>query len=614
MGYLAAKTETIEIGSAILNIYSRTPGALLQTAAGLDNVSGGRAILGLGASGPQVIEGFHGVPYSKPLGRTAEVIDIVRRGLKREPLDNDGIFKLPLSKEDGAVTGLGKPLKILTRPERDTIPIYIAALGPKSVEQAAEIADGWIPHLFHPEKAHLVWGDALEAGTAKRSADLAPARDQRRRHGRHRRGPGDEGAAGLRAPDLRALRRRHGRPGQELLQRRRLLLRLREGGRGDPGPLPRRARRRRRRRSSRPSGWRRPTSSAPRPTSRSGSPPSARPASPTSRSHRRPTTRPPPSRRSRNGSPDPRGPATAAGPSPPLRQPRRIRPSTPTGRRRDPRPDRAPRVPVGLLARDRDRLHARLRRAVDRPAAAPDRRVRATTASSATTTRSSSARRPPSTGIDSERGHAAVRRLNRIHGHYDIPNDELAYVLATTIVGPVRWISRYGWRPLDPHELVAITRVTTRFGELMGIKDLPDDVRRLPGSCSSDYEREHFAPTPAGHAVAEATIAIGSSVVPCAAPPAGPAGLDRDDGRAAADRARDARAARLARPRWSDGGLRARGFGCCASRRRGATPYRHRATTYPGGHRLSDLGPLSMLDALNAPAHSGPTLPRSTHA
>jgi F420-dependent oxidoreductase-like protein len=174
MGYLAAKTETIEIGSAILNIYSRTPGALLQTAAGLDNVSGGRAILGLGASGPQVIEGFHGVPYSKPLARTAEVIDIIRRGLKREPLTADGVFHLPLSKEDGAVTGLGKSLKLLTRPERDTIPIYIAALGPKSVEQAAEIADGWIPHLFHPEKAHLVWGDALAAGAAKRSADLAP--------------------------------------------------------------------------------------------------------------------------------------------------------------------------------------------------------------------------------------------------------------------------------------------------------------------------------------------------------------------------------------------------------------------------------------------------------
>jgi F420-dependent oxidoreductase-like protein len=174
MGYLAAKTETVQIGSAILNIYSRTPGTLLQTAAGLDNVSGGRAVLGLGASGPQVIEGWHGVPYSKPLARTAEIIDLVRRGLKREKLTSDGVFKLPLSKEDGAVTGLGKPLKILTHPERDTIPIWIAALGPKSVEQAATIADGWIPHLFHPEKSHLVWGDALEAGRAQRSPDLAP--------------------------------------------------------------------------------------------------------------------------------------------------------------------------------------------------------------------------------------------------------------------------------------------------------------------------------------------------------------------------------------------------------------------------------------------------------
>jgi len=174
MGYLAAKTETVEIGSAILNIYSRTPGTILQTAAGLDNVSGGRAVLGLGASGPQVIEGWHGVPYSKPLGRTAEIIDLVRRGLKREKLTSDGVFKLPLSKEDGGVTGLGKPLKILTHPERETIPIWIAALGPKSVEQAATIADGWLPHLFHPEKSHLVWGAALEAGRAQRQADLGP--------------------------------------------------------------------------------------------------------------------------------------------------------------------------------------------------------------------------------------------------------------------------------------------------------------------------------------------------------------------------------------------------------------------------------------------------------
>ena len=174
MGYLAAKTDTVEIGSAILNIYSRTPGALLQTAAGLDNVSGGRAILGLGASGPQVIEGFHGVPYSKPLARTAEIVDLVRRGLRREPLTADGTFHLPLTKEHGAVTGLGKPLKLLTRPERDTVPIWIAALGAKSVEQTAEIADGWIPHLFHPEKAGLVWGDALAAGRAKRLDGLGP--------------------------------------------------------------------------------------------------------------------------------------------------------------------------------------------------------------------------------------------------------------------------------------------------------------------------------------------------------------------------------------------------------------------------------------------------------
>src|SRR5690349_16713992 len=172
MGYLAAKTETVEIGSAILNIYSRTPGALLQTAAGLDNVSGGRAVLGLGASGPQVIEGFHGLPYEKPIGRTAEVIDLIRRGLKREPLVSDGLIRLPLDKEHGAITGLGKPLKLLTKPERDTVPIYVAALGPKNVELAAEIADGLLPHLFYPEKVDLAMGEPIKAGTAKRDASL----------------------------------------------------------------------------------------------------------------------------------------------------------------------------------------------------------------------------------------------------------------------------------------------------------------------------------------------------------------------------------------------------------------------------------------------------------
>jgi F420-dependent oxidoreductase-like protein len=173
MGYLAAKTETIEIGSGILNVYSRTPGALLQTAAGLDNVSGGRAVIGLGASGPQVIEGFHGVPYDKPLARTREVIGILRKGLRRETLVHDSsIFTLPLPADQGL--GLGKPLKLLTKPERRAVPLWVAALGDKNVAMTAEVADGWLPFLFLPEKAQEVWGDALARGAAKRSADLGP--------------------------------------------------------------------------------------------------------------------------------------------------------------------------------------------------------------------------------------------------------------------------------------------------------------------------------------------------------------------------------------------------------------------------------------------------------
>ena len=167
MGYLAARTETVEIGSAILNVYSRTPGALAQTAAGLDNVSGGRAILGLGASGPQVIEGWHGLPYDKPLGRTREVVEIVRAAIRRETLRYDGkVFHLPLPEGQG--TGLGKPLKMLTRPDRPAIPIYIAALGQKSVEATAEYADGWLPFLFAPERSRYVWGEALDRGRARR--------------------------------------------------------------------------------------------------------------------------------------------------------------------------------------------------------------------------------------------------------------------------------------------------------------------------------------------------------------------------------------------------------------------------------------------------------------
>ncbi|MGL5825321.1 MAG: LLM class F420-dependent oxidoreductase [Nocardioides sp.] len=172
MGYLAAKTESVQIGAGILNIFSRTPGALLQTAAGLDHVSGGRAVLGLGASGPQVIEGFHGVPFDRPVARTREIVEIIRRGLRRENLVSDGIYTLPLPADQG--TGLGKPMKLLNTPERSAISIFVAALGATSVESAAEYADGWLPFLFHPEKAFSVWGEALARAARRRSPELAP--------------------------------------------------------------------------------------------------------------------------------------------------------------------------------------------------------------------------------------------------------------------------------------------------------------------------------------------------------------------------------------------------------------------------------------------------------
>ncbi|MBK5221877.1 MAG: LLM class F420-dependent oxidoreductase [Acidimicrobiia bacterium] len=171
MGYLAAVTETIEIASGILPIYTRTPTLLAMTAAGLDELSGGRAVLGIGASGPQVIEGFHGVPYDRPLQRTREIIEICRQVWRRERVEHDGTaYTLPLPPEQG--TGLGKALKIITHPQRADIPIYVASLGPKNVAMTAELADGWLPIFYNPHKAHTVWGDDLAAGAAKRSADL----------------------------------------------------------------------------------------------------------------------------------------------------------------------------------------------------------------------------------------------------------------------------------------------------------------------------------------------------------------------------------------------------------------------------------------------------------
>lgn len=174
MGYLAARTERVQIGSGILPIYSRTPTLIAQTAASVDALSGGRCILGLGASGPQVIEGWHGVPYDRPLTRTREIIDICRQVWRREaPLTYEGrCYTLPLPPERG--TGLGKPLKMITHPVRSSIPIYVASLGEKNVELTAAVADGWLPVFFIPEKAASVWGESLAKGTANRSSELAP--------------------------------------------------------------------------------------------------------------------------------------------------------------------------------------------------------------------------------------------------------------------------------------------------------------------------------------------------------------------------------------------------------------------------------------------------------
>jgi F420-dependent oxidoreductase-like protein len=174
LGYIAAKTTTVELCSSILNIYSRTPTLLAMTAAGLDYVSGGRFVLGIGASGPQVVEGFHGLKYDAPLARTREVAEVCRQVWRREKVDFHGKhYDIPLTPEQGG-SGLGKPLKLINHPVRERIPMMLAALGPKNVELAAEVFECWEPIFFVPERAGEAFGDALAAGRAKRSADLAP--------------------------------------------------------------------------------------------------------------------------------------------------------------------------------------------------------------------------------------------------------------------------------------------------------------------------------------------------------------------------------------------------------------------------------------------------------
>jgi len=165
--WMMAHTERMNFGPAIMQMPARTPAMTAMTAATLDGMSGGRLLLGLGASGPQVAEGWHGERYGKPLGRTREYVSIVREILRREkPLEHHGEhYDIPYT--GPGATGLGKPLKLIVHPRRADIPIYLAAIGPKNVELTAEIADGWLPIFFSPYRFTDVFGPAVDAGFAK---------------------------------------------------------------------------------------------------------------------------------------------------------------------------------------------------------------------------------------------------------------------------------------------------------------------------------------------------------------------------------------------------------------------------------------------------------------
>jgi F420-dependent oxidoreductase-like protein len=168
LAYLAAKTETIQLGAAILQVPARQPAAAAMAGITIDALSGGRFIFGFGPSGPQVSEGWYGVPYEKPWGRTREYVEIVKQIVARDGrLEYEGKhFNLPLSEGEG-VTGQGKALKLNVHPIRSEIPIYLGAIGRKSVELAAEVADGWIPIFFSVDKWEDAWGEHIEAGLEK---------------------------------------------------------------------------------------------------------------------------------------------------------------------------------------------------------------------------------------------------------------------------------------------------------------------------------------------------------------------------------------------------------------------------------------------------------------
>ena len=178
LAWLGALTSRIKLGTAIMQMPGRTPANAAMTAMTLNQLSGGRFLMGLGLSGPQVVEGWHGVSYAQPLARTREYVSIVRAILRREtPLTFEGRhYQIPYRGDDA--TGLGKPLKSTLKADPN-IPIYLAAIGPKNVELAAEVADGWLPIFFAPERYDAVFKPHVDAGLAKAGKtieqfDIAP--------------------------------------------------------------------------------------------------------------------------------------------------------------------------------------------------------------------------------------------------------------------------------------------------------------------------------------------------------------------------------------------------------------------------------------------------------
>jgi F420-dependent oxidoreductase-like protein len=173
LAFVAARTERVQLATSIINVYSRSPSTIAVSAASLDEMSGGRFILGLGSSGAQVIEGFHGIPFTKPLSRIVDVIAVCRLVWAREKVVYSGAaITIPLPPDQGL--GKGKALRVIGHPLRADIPVWWAALTQKAVEKAAEVADGWIPIHLIPEMVQPVWGAALAAGFAKRDESVTP--------------------------------------------------------------------------------------------------------------------------------------------------------------------------------------------------------------------------------------------------------------------------------------------------------------------------------------------------------------------------------------------------------------------------------------------------------